>query len=600
MSKKYNWLLVALAVFACLFVFHAASAVANVTMTSKDMVTNIAVNPDSDMTQQEQIDSFDTSVAVNKDSTIRVTEKIAYNFGDQSKHGIFRDIPLSVVPGAFDKLSLTDISVVDEKGTPYTFTVSNDGFVHIKVGDADQLISGTHTYVIQYTGHNALGLFKDYDEIYWNATGNTWEFPIMHATARVVLPAVVDQTHLQIKSYCGSFGSQGACGPATTSVVGDHTEVFFTQSANTHFEAAEGMTVAVGFPKGLIAYPTTQDYLMQFIQRYWPYPAAVVLIMLWFRGSFLYWLRRRKFYQGTTVIPEYDAGDFTPVEAAAILDGEVTGQDLSAEIISLAIRGYLVIKEVDDEYSFVATGKDTSALNQEDKELLAGVSNQSQSDLKNEFYVTANKVCGSVVDALVLKNYLIKPSFVQKTSSKNLWPIKIFLGVFLAINPGAFIWAFAGMNVGLAFSSTCILIALISAFANPRKIKLTDTGLEAERALLGLKEYISVAEQDRIRFHDAPEKKPEVFEKLLPYAMIMGLEKEWAKQFENIYTVPPTWYSSNHMGAFSAIAFSSHMQDFSASTGSTLVSIPSSSGSSGSSGGGSSGGGGGGGGGGSW
>ena len=111
---------------------------------------------------------------------------------------------------------------------------------------------------------------------------------------------------------------------------------------------------------------------------------------------------------------------------------------------------------------------------------------------------------------------------------------------------------------------------------------------------MGLKDYINVAEKDRIAFHNAPEKNPELFEKLLPFAMALGVEKKWAEQFEGIYTQEPNWYHGGIYGAhFSATSFGSSLSNFSTSSGSTLSS-------SSSGGGGGVGGGGGGGGGGSW
>ena len=42
-----------------------------------------------------------------------------------------------------------------------------------------------------------------------------------------------------------------------------------------------------------------------------------------------------------------------------------------------------------------------------------------------------------------------------------------------------------------------------------------------------------------------PIKTVELFEKLLPYAMVLGVEKDWAEQFQDIYTAPPEWYNGS-------------------------------------------------------
>ena len=83
-----------------------------------------------------------------------------------------------------------------------------------------------------------------------------------------------------------------------------------------------------------------------------------------------------------------------------------------------------------------------------------------------------------------------------------------------------------------------------------------------------------------------------LYELLLPYAVVFGQEKQWAKELAVLYGAgnSPAWYAGT--SGFSAASFSSGISTLSASTSS------SSSSSGGSSGGGSAGGGGGGGGGG--
>ena len=51
--------------------------------------------------------------------------------------------------------------------------------------------NGIHEYQLRYQTSRQLGFFEDYDELYWNVTGNGWMFPIDHAGARIELPAAV-------------------------------------------------------------------------------------------------------------------------------------------------------------------------------------------------------------------------------------------------------------------------------------------------------------------------------------------------------------------------------------------------------------------------
>ena len=138
----------------------------------------------------------------------------------------------------------------------------------------------------------------------------------------------------------------------------------------------------------------------------------------------------------------------------------------------------------------------------------------------------------------------------------------------------------------------CGIIILIFGLSMPKR---TPLGAEARERILGFKEYLRVAETDRINFTDAPEKSPKVFEKFLPYAIVFGVEKKWAEKFKDVFTekTRTTWYGGGD--ALGSVAFADAISKFSSSADSAFASEGGASG-----GGGSSGGGAGGGGGGSW
>ncbi len=626
MNKKVTKYVAFLSVLTLVFLYNQTLFAASSKIDNRVQVPDMVREPEPLLASEidpntvtlddypEIIKNFRSDIVVHTDSNVHVTETIQYDFKDNEKHGIYRTIPLTNVVGSFDTLQIKNINVTDEKGDPYTFS-KNGGLgilggneLEIKIGDADKTISGLHTYVISYDLKNALGYFDDRTEIYWNVTGNDWEVPIWHAEAYVTLPGSINESSLKLASYCGPSGDTTDCGKGIVQYynVSDTTVIYFSSSKNDYLIEREGLTIATAFPKNIVLYPTRADYINRFIRKYWIIPIPLIITLVWFIGPFKYWLRRRKFYKNNTIIAEYDAGDMDPLETAGIVYGKITNKNLSAQIVDLAVKGYIIIKKVDGEYVFEKTKKDPADLNSYYKLLLDGIGNKSETDLVLSFYKTVDEILTTVSSSLSLRKYTIKPSFIIKSSRKN--PSYIFLGVFLAINPGAFFWIFLGPQIGAIFSASCILISIMYSVTKPRLNKLSDKGLEAERKLLGLKLYISVAESDRIKFHNNPVKTPELFEKLLPYAMVFGLEKKWASEFENIYTTPPSWYVDSFATGFTVGMLANSISDFSTSAASTIFTSPiSSSGSSfGSSGfssgssSGSSGGGGGGGGGGSW
>ncbi|HLC49046.1 MAG TPA: DUF2207 domain-containing protein [Candidatus Andersenbacteria bacterium] len=548
----------------------------------------------------EKISRFASDFSVKSDGSLAVVETIQYDFGGNSKHGIFRTIPLGFkAKGEPYHTTIKVQSVTDELKNPYPFTITSKDPLNIKIGDPDIVITGLHTYVISYTVYSSIGFFDAYDELYWNVTGNAWEVPIETVQATVRLPERISFDNLQLSRYCGMEGEQKICGTFTENERGDIE--FYTLPGDT-ISPGEQVTIAVGFSKGMVPVPNTWDFILSFIQHYWFIPFPFLIAYLWFRKRLNYWHRRRSYYRAHTIIAEYDAGSFNPLEAAVLVNGKAEFKDITALIVSLAIRGFLKIEKKDDEFFFTKL-KNADPKNSEYEQLLLDdLANTRESELDSTFGSHAAAAMLSAAKGLSTREYI-----PEKTLKPSLTPgfLPIWFAFFLALNPGLFIWVFLGQGLGITFSGACILIGILYLFLKPKSSYLLEKGFAAERKLLGLKLYIQVAEEDRITFANAPAKTPELFEKLLPYAMVFGLEKKWAKEFEHIYTTPPSWYTGN-MGAFSSLVFIQSINSISYVTKQAIAaSVPSSSksswgGSSGSSGGGSSGGGGGGGGGGSW
>jgi uncharacterized membrane protein len=141
-----------------------------------------------------------------------------------------------------------------------------------------------------------------------------------------------------------------------------------------------------------------------------------------------------------------------------------------------------------------------------------------------------------------------------------------------------------------------ILVALILIGFGAVMPARTDAGARILEHVLGFEEFQRRVESEQ--FKRVILDRPELFDRYLPYAMAFGVEKNWARAFEGIYTQSPGWYVGSGGAGFSASRFSSSLATMSTKVGSTLSSSPRSSGGSGFSGGSSGGGGGGGGGGG--
>ena len=131
----------------------------------------------------ETITSFASAITLGVDGSVDVTETIDVTAeGIEIRRGIYRDIPTQLINPDNSRLrsSLEVISVTrDGRVEPYALETVGDGIRRIRIGDADVFLArGPHRYTIRYSMSRMARTFEDHDELFWNVTGNYWNFPI--------------------------------------------------------------------------------------------------------------------------------------------------------------------------------------------------------------------------------------------------------------------------------------------------------------------------------------------------------------------------------------------------------------------------------------
>jgi uncharacterized membrane protein len=106
----------------------------------------------------------------------------------------------------------------------------------------------------------------------------------------------------------------------------------------------------------------------------------------------------------------------------------------------------------------------------------------------------------------------------------------------------------------------------------------TDQGARALEGVLGFEDFLNHVESDRF---NRMIKTPQMFEKFLPFAMALGVEKNWSKAFQGIMTQPPDWYRGSYGPNFYPMMFTSDLGTMSSRASSVMASAPRSSGGSG-------------------
>ncbi len=612
-------------------------------------LTALSFTPD-----KERILSFHSDIVVDTSSKLTVTETIRVNaMGVEIQRGIFRMIPLTrTLAGRTVNCKYEVVSVKKNGSAEKYQTKHEDGHLAIYIGDEDiYLQPDVYEYEITYETWRQIGYFDDFDELYWNVTGNEWSFEIEKASAAIYLPDGAKV--LQHACYTGFAGStETNCNsdlPAPGSVTWTASEL----------KEYEGLTIAIGFTKGIVNQPQTPSWLKTETFGKILGGAGGVLLALMFG----LWFRYGRDHESPTVVPQFDIPDrLSPASMGYIASGIYKNNLLTAALVDMAVKGYIRITEIPKtgllgktHYTIEKLKNEGNDLSTEEKGLLQGLfpGYSNSLDLTGKY----NSSVATAVSLFMLSITNWNRSMLGKGHNRGLtfllflaisaiyWTglylsyqhlfdySKLVIGAILYgvmavsflifVSAGNFTsgWAWilpllevaAGGYIWYQFDGTvdpftlCFLFLVVSvtilAIFN-YLIRQPEPELLRVRSLIdGFKMYMGAAENQLIRFNNPPKMTPEIFEKYLPYAMVLGVDKIWGAKFESMLLQNATeynhgWYSGNR-----------DMHHFPGSIGESLGSgltrslssaSTDSSSSSGSGGGGSSGGGGGGGGGGGW
>jgi uncharacterized membrane protein YgcG len=527
-----------------------------------------------------------------------VKESIELTFSDQN-HGILRAIPKSYKDNSL-RLQIGEVKRDGEK-EPFSTYSEGDNLV-LKIGGGDKTITGEHIYEISYDVDNVISFYDGYDEWYWDINGTQWQQKFENVSGEVIFPEGWKTEGVPAAScYTGKENDTESVCTLRQNSRG------YTFTSDMPLEANETLTIAATAQKWLFRPNSAADWWRD---NAWQAVgvAAGIAVAVW---SLTLWWRHGKDYKGKgVVVPEYKPPKgLSPAEVGLLKDYTVDGKDLTATIIDLAVRGYVKIHDDEKktlglfkshEFSLELTKSSFGDLKPHEKDLLNALFKtvkvgtiQKLNDVnKTSMYKTVTSIRSKLRKSLVEEYGLIDntPAHVNV----KLWGSGILIfALLIFVRPG---W---GWIVGFLIAFASIAFSLI--YMRRR----THAGQEALEQLKGLEMYMTTAEKERYdmmysvdRPYSEPARSPALFEKLLPFAVALGVEKSWAKQFDHIYTKEPEWYSGNY-AAFNAAYFASNLGNSVSALNSSFTQSTSS-GSSGSGGGGFSGGGGGGGGGGGW
>ena len=550
---------------------------------------------------EEKIVDYNVLIDVQQDADFIVTEKISViSEGRKIRRGIFRDLPRfkmdedAKIPYQYKILSVT------RNGEREPFSQQSGGNAkQIRIGDADYFLqNGRHDYVITYEVKNEIRYFDDYDEVYWNAIGTYWDFPIDRGIATIRFPQSF--APLGVNCYTGSFGSTGSKCKISRSAQD------FTVETLQPLNRREGLGVSIRFNKGIIDPPSQADKNM----LWWFKNGALALLTFSFLALFLYyyrsWSKVGRDPQKQPIFARYEPpAGYSPAAIHHInYRGFRGNKALIGTLMHMAVNNHIKMDSAKSKTTLSYTGA---------KGHMSSLTPDQTLLIRKLFKSNSTMHLGKTPNSKFTSGYMAFRKDISKRYGKDYFRWNggfTVLGFVLSIV--AIVIAFTqfyGNNSEYFFMTLAALAGMniLFVFLMPAP---TQKGQKIKAEIEGFKLYLEMAEKQQLNAREdvlsgqEPPMTKKRYEAFLPYAIALDVEKPWSKYFEKVLPeeakeYSPSWgnVSGRNLGSVGGInrALESNLN-----SGVSRAMPQSSSSSGGSSGGGFSGGGGGGGGGGGW
>jgi len=542
---------------------------------------------------EEKILDYQSDISIQASGAMTVTETITVIAeGNRIKRGIYREFPTEYKDRFGNKYrGGFNLQAVSKNGYPEPHhTQSRSNGIRIYVGDKDTYLNkGTYTYRISYTTNRQLGFFRDHDELYWNVTGNGWDFVIDRASARVRLPAPVFVDQIRAEAYTGEYGSKlqnyrsqvetdGSISFDTTRALGRH----------------QGLTIVVGWPKGIVHEPDLSENLGFLLSDNRHLVVALIGFVFLLAYYLYFWNRVGRDPEKGVIFPHYEPPDgFSPASMRFISEMGYDKTCFAAAIINLAVKGFLKIKEDKGEYTLTKTGQEVEmapgeaalikklmpgakksiTLKQSNHTSIKAALDTHEASLENNYEkiyfqtntsffmvgagITVIVLLASMVtmpvgrikmEALFFLVWLTIWTFGVAGLLKSAWyawrrpagVVKYITAIYLTAFSIPFVAAevFVAMQLIKMTSWSMFYLVVYAVGTNWLFYELLKAPTRAGRKLMdkmeGFKKYIDLAERLELDYKHPRGRSPELFEMYLPYALALGVEQQWGEQFADV------------------------------------------------------------------
>ncbi|GAB3601476.1 hypothetical protein GCM10027408_35330 [Microbacterium tumbae] len=492
---------------------------------------------------------------------LHVEEHLVADFPDVDQNkGIVRGLATRY-QGA--DLGTTILSVTDAEGAAIPFeTDEDDGTLFVLTG-TDEYVRGPTDYVISYEMHDVLLTAQDTggDEFSWDLLPLDSTQAIESFRTEIVLDDdLATRLTGEASCYQGTEGSEQRC-EITGPEQGDGTVSFSVASG--YRDAGDGVTIAIGFEAGTVQQPAARQ--PDPVADIGPFAAGATAVGVAVGGWFAVGAHRRRSRRAAGIIvAQYDVpATMPPLLAAELIPGART--PIAAEIIHLAVGGRLRIEDRGDRQPVLHRVEGTAEGDALDEQTLARLFRKGATTVKiprasESFAERMQKLEKTGAGAAA------KRGLTERRRSPLARTLALLSLIPLAVALGLAVWS---MIQGRESAAPALLVAIVALivvllsmiFAFVRHTVLTKAGAQQHEHLQGVREFIRVAEEDRLRMlqsYSGAERYTRdgvelvhLYERLLPYAILFGMETEWGRVLETRYEADgyePSWVTGYQTG----------------------------------------------------
>lgn len=531
--------------------------------------------------------SFDTEIVIGKDRSLDITEQVGITYKVE-RPGWARGIPLAAKTKD-GRLRYVDLEVLDgtQDGAPAKLTIERKGGdISIRFGKNGPMLTGSHVYQIHYRVKGAITDFLEdtgsqgkHHELFWNVVPTKWSSPIESAKFRVRFPETTgnlaalvnygppsNSQHLRLNSI-----GNAEQGGVSASLSNQELSGAFPNGMGM----GEGASVVLGLPLGLLQPPpqgsepngaliTTPGGSIPKAN-----PIVGALGLLGFPALFLAFFRKSLRWPVRNHPVNFEGpSEIGILECSRLISPTLRSRAFVAGTVDLAQNGYCKLVNNGGEGFSIEITDDESLLYKKGfgarLDALKKLSLPDYPSVVADFAVQARptgsrgrlldglSMCGKNIDPATLKEYF-PPIFrgIHKGVEEDMTTAGFIKGDFrpffrvLSLFGVCFLGSFAqefGAVAAAGVTLGCLTVFVLSLFMTND----TPKGADALNKLYGIKKFIESPTERRNLIHFANTNLDQaLYERLLPYAILLGVVDKWNKAFEGMNLAQPDWYQND-------------------------------------------------------